>query len=130
MLVVCFNVLTLSVYFFFLPKDVRRKTSAIALSFLDILMSSVRSEEDDIEKATDEIRDLEDEMMRKTSLLQRFTQALFSFNTPDSSAEEEPQVSEVKDEKPIVKPGSGKLNHSFFSDLSGPLITHIFILTN
>lgn len=90
-------------------------------------MSSVRSEEDDIEKATDEVRDLEDEMMRKTSLLQRFTQALFAFNTPDSSAEEEPQVSEVKDEKPIVKPGSGKLNHSFFSDLSGP---HIFILTN
>lgn len=127
MLVVCFNVLTLSVYLFFLPRDVRRKTSAIALSFLDILMSSVRSEEDDIEKATDEVRDLEDEMMRKTSLLQQFTQALFAFNTPDSSAEEEPQVSEVKDEKPIVKPGSGKLNHSFFSDLSGP---HIFILTN
>lgn len=81
-------------------------------------MSSVRSEEDDIEKATDEVRDLEDEMMRKTSLLQRFTQALFAFNTPDSSTEEEPQVSEVKDEKPIVKPGSSKLNHSFFSDLS------------
>jgi len=93
-------------------------------------MSSVRSEEDDIEKATDEIRDLEDEMMRKTSLLQRFTQALFAFNTPDSSTEEEPQVSEVKDEKPIVEPGSSKLNHSFFSYLSGPLITHIFMLTN
>ena len=131
MFVACFNVLNLSVYFFFfLPKDVRRKTSAIALSFVDILMSSMRSEEDDIEKATDEVRDLEDEIMRKTSLLQRFTQALFAFNTPDSSTEEEPHVSEVKDEKPIVKPGSGKLNHSFFSDLSGPLITHIFILTN
>ena len=92
-------------------------------------MSSVRSEEDDIE--TNEIRDLEDETMRKASLLQRFTQALFAFNTPDSSTEEEPQVSEVKDEKLVVKPGSSKLNHSFFSYLSGPLITHIFIiLTN
>lgn len=78
-------------------------------------MSSVRSEEDDIEKATDEIRDPEDETMRKTSLLQRFTQALFAFNTPDSSTEEEPQVSKIKDEQPIVKPGSGKLNHCFFS---------------
>ncbi|XP_073242429.1 uncharacterized protein [Porites lutea] len=92
-------------------EDVRRKTSAIALSFVDILMSSMRSEEDDIEKATGEVRDLEDEIMRKTSLLQRFTQALFAFNTPDSSTEEEPHVSEVKDEKPIVKPGSDLIEH-------------------
>ena len=114
--IVCslFNVLTLSVNFF-LPERCQRKTSAIALSFVDMLMSSVRSEEDDIEKPTDEIRDPEDETMRKTSLLQRFTQALFAFNTPDSSTEEELQVSKIKDEQPIVKPGSGKLNPSFFS---------------
>lgn len=94
-------------------------------------MPSVRSEEDDIEKATDEIRDLENEMMRKTSLLQRFTQALFAFNTLDSSTKEESQVSKVKDEKPIVEPGSGK-SESFFLFLLiwSPDYTHIFIFTN
>lgn len=93
-------------------------------------MSSVRSEEDDIEKATDEIRDLEDEMMRKTSLLQRFTQALFTFNTPESSTEEEPQVSEVKDEKPVVKPGSSKLNHSFLTYLVPRSLTFSYLQIN
>ena len=74
---------------------------------IDVLMSSVKNVEGVDEKVAETKQS--ETVLRKTSLMQRFANALFSDNEENNhgSLAEEPPVAESRAEKSIERPGSG-----------------------
>ena len=92
-------------------KDNKRESSTLAQTFIEMVMHSAKGEEGEEGENGAGIGTKELEIrMRKTSLLQRFVNALFPNEHEDNNAAsaEEAQLSEPREANSLQRPENGK----------------------